>query len=79
MARPCYIYLKLKMPGPHGTITVDGSRDIALACEKEDVTFAESACAEESRNAHKAEDKPSTLTILKRPALGATEPGPSNK
>ena len=40
MARPCYIYLKLKMPGPHGVITVDGSRDIALACEKEDVTFA---------------------------------------
>jgi hypothetical protein len=25
MARPCYIYLKLKMPGPKGTITVEGN------------------------------------------------------
>ena len=79
MARPCYIYLKLKMPGPHGVITVEGSRDIALACEKEDVTYAESACAEESRKTHKTENEPPALTILKRPALESTEPGPSNK
>jgi hypothetical protein len=29
MARPCYVYLKLKMPGPEGTIKVDGDRKIA--------------------------------------------------
>ena len=26
MARPCYVYLKLKMPGPKGVITVTGDR-----------------------------------------------------
>jgi len=26
MARPCYVYLKLKMPGPKGVITVTGNR-----------------------------------------------------
>ena len=30
MARPCYVYLQLKMPGYKGTITVHGSRKIAL-------------------------------------------------
>ena len=30
MARPCYVYLQLKMPGHKGTITVHGSRKIAL-------------------------------------------------
>ena len=27
MARPCYAYLKLKMSGPNGTITVDKDKD----------------------------------------------------
>ena len=26
MARPCYVYLKLKMPGPKGVITITGRR-----------------------------------------------------
>ncbi|KAI5000347.1 hypothetical protein ZWY2020_004936 [Hordeum vulgare] len=33
MARPCYAYLKLKMPGPKGPITVHGDRKIAQECE----------------------------------------------
>ena len=33
MARPCYVYLQLKMPGHKGTITVHGSCKIALECE----------------------------------------------
>ena len=36
MARPCYVYLKLKMPGPKGPITVDGDRRIAKECEEGD-------------------------------------------
>ena len=47
MARPCYVYLKLKMPGPEGTITVNGDRKIALECEEGDAAYAESACAAE--------------------------------
>lgn len=45
MARPCYIYIKLKMSAPKGTITVGGSRKIAQECEEGDATYAESACA----------------------------------
>ncbi len=29
MARPCYVYLKLKMPGPKGVITITGNRQRA--------------------------------------------------
>ena len=32
MARPCYMYLKLKMPGPRGVITVTGNRQRAEEC-----------------------------------------------
>ena len=32
------------MPGPKGTITVDGDRKIARECEEGDATYAESAC-----------------------------------
>ena len=32
MARPCYVYLKLKMPGPKGVITVTGDRQKAEEC-----------------------------------------------
>ena len=34
MARPCYAYLKMKMPGHNGTITVHGDVDRAIECEK---------------------------------------------
>ena len=44
MARPCYIYLKLKMPGPKGVITVNGSRQMALEYEQGDAAMAETAC-----------------------------------
>ncbi|XP_020148037.1 uncharacterized protein [Aegilops tauschii subsp. strangulata] len=32
MARPCYVYLKLKMPGPGGMITVTTNRQRAEDC-----------------------------------------------
>ena len=32
MARPCYMYLKLKMPGPKGVIIVTGNRQKAAEC-----------------------------------------------
>ena len=47
MASPCYIYLQLKMPGHKGTITVHGSRKIALDCEESDAAYTESVCATE--------------------------------
>ena len=47
MARPCYVYLQLKMPGHKGTITVHGSRKIALECKEGDAAYAEAVCATE--------------------------------
>ena len=32
MARRCYVYLKLKMPGPRGVITVPGNRQRTEEC-----------------------------------------------
>jgi hypothetical protein len=41
MARPCYIYSKLKMPGPNGTITISGNFKKAKECERGNAAFAE--------------------------------------
>ena len=32
MARPCYVYLKLKMPSPRGVITISSNRNKAEEC-----------------------------------------------
>ena len=47
MAQPCYVYLKLKMSGHKGTITVHGSQKIALECEEGGAAYAESVYATE--------------------------------
>ena len=71
MARPYYTYLKLKMPGPHGVITVQGSHDIALACEKNGATYAEAACNTEHHRVHRKPDIEDSMlessTALKEP------------
>ena len=41
MARPCYIYNKLKMPGENGTITISGNFKKAKECERGMTVFAE--------------------------------------
>lgn len=41
MARPCYVYQKLKMPSPNGIITVHGNFKHAHACDIENVDLAE--------------------------------------
>lgn len=42
MARPCYVYLKLKIPGPCGVITVSGDFRCSNECEIACVDIAES-------------------------------------
>ena len=64
MARPCYVYLQLKMPGHKGTITVHGSRKIALECEEGDPSYAESVCATEELNFYKDNVDPADMTSL---------------
>ena len=54
MARPCYVYLQLKIPGPKGVITVYGDREKPIECEEGDAAFAESACAAEELKGYKS-------------------------
>ncbi|KAI4999542.1 hypothetical protein ZWY2020_004131 [Hordeum vulgare] len=74
MARPCYVYLKLKMPGLKGTITVNGNRKIAHECEEGDVAYAESACVAEDLKFHKANVDPTDMSPLKKPTIDPEPP-----
>ena len=62
MARPCYVYLQLKMTGHKGTIMVDGNRKIALECEEGDAAYAESTCAMEELKFYKDNVDPTDMT-----------------
>ena len=70
MARPCYVYPQLKMPGYKGTITVHGSRKIALECEEGDAAYAKSVCAIEELKFYKDNVDPADMTPLKKPTTG---------
>ncbi|KAI4987360.1 hypothetical protein ZWY2020_020160 [Hordeum vulgare] len=74
MARPCYVYLKLKMPGPKGPITIHDDRKIAQECEEGDAAYAESACAAEELKFHQSNVDPADMTPLKRPAIDSEPP-----
>ena len=76
MARPCYVYLQLKMPGYKGTITVHGSREIALECEEGDAAYAESVYATEELKFYKDNVDPADMTPRKKPT---TEHDPTLK
>jgi len=67
MARPCYVYLQLKMLGPEGTIIVHGNRKLALECEEGDAAYAESACDMEELKYYKDNVDPADMTPLKKP------------
>jgi hypothetical protein len=47
MAIPNYTYLKLKMPGPHGVITIGSSFQRAYQCEVESCELASAVIASE--------------------------------
>jgi len=71
-ARPCYVYLQLKIPGPNGVITVHGDRQRALECEDAGSAIAEEACIANSSHRYKPQ---MSLRSPKRTALG----GPRRK
>jgi hypothetical protein len=74
MARPCYIYLKLKMPGPNGPITVHGSRKVTMECEEGDAAYAEAACATEELKIYTSNIDPADMTPLKKPSTEGEQP-----
>lgn len=69
-----YVYLKLKMPGPRGTITISGDQKIAQECEEGDVAYAESACAAEELKFYQANVDPTNMTPLKKPTIDSEPP-----
>lgn len=73
MARPCYAYLKLKLPGPNGNITIDGDGDKAIECEKGNAVFAESVIATEELERLKLSVDPNDMTITKKPTIDAKD------
>ena len=55
------------MPGYKGTITVHGSRKVALECEEGDTAYAETGCAAEELKFYQDNVDPADMTSLKKP------------
>ena len=68
MARPCYVYLKLKMPGPKGVITVTGDRKKAEECFQKGSKIADSRVTAVEFEEYKQNADPSDLLRSKNPA-----------
>ena len=66
----------LRLLGHKGTITVHGSRKVALECEEGDAAYAESACATEELKFYQDNVDPADMTSLKKPT---TEHDPTLK
>jgi hypothetical protein len=69
MAMPHYAYLKMKLPGPRGMITVTGSFKKSLACAKESSQLAEAlVIAEEKRQLlHRVELAQQDMPVCQSP------------
>jgi len=65
-ARPCYIYNKLKIPGPNGWITVSGDFKKARECEEGEAAFAESVIAGEELKGYRAAVDPAEMHTTKK-------------
>ena len=68
MARPCYVYLKLQMPGPKGMITVTGNRKKAEECFQKGSKIADAQMVAEEWQEHQRNADPSDLLRAKKPA-----------
>ncbi|XP_020148033.1 uncharacterized protein [Aegilops tauschii subsp. strangulata] len=67
MARPCYVYLKLKMPGPKGVTTVTGNRQRAEECLQKGSKIADDQMAVVELEEYKKNADPSDLLHSKKP------------
>ena len=68
MARPCYVYLKLKMPGPKGVITITGNRKKAEECFQKGSKIADAQMAVVELREYQKTAEPSDLLRAKKPA-----------
>ena len=68
MDRPCYVYLKLKMPGPRGVITITGNRQKAEECFQKGTKIADAQMAADEMQEYRKNADPSDLLRSKKPA-----------
>ena len=68
MARPCYVYLKLKMPGPKGVIAITGNRKKAEECFQKGSKIADAQMAVVELQEYQKTADPSDLLRAKKPA-----------
>ena len=68
MARPCYVYLKLKMPGPKGVITVTGNRQKGEECFQKGSKIADAQMVAVELQEYQKNVDPSDLLRAKKPA-----------
>ena len=66
MARPCYVYLKLKMPGPKGVITITGNRKKAEECFQKGSKIADAQMAVVELQEYEKNADPSDLLRAKK-------------
>ena len=72
MARPCYVYLKLKMPGPKGATTITGNQKKAEECFQKGSKIADAQMVAEEWQEHQKNADPSDLFRAKKPAAEST-------
>ena len=68
MARPCYVYLKLKMPGPKGVITITGNRQRAEECLQQGSRITDQQMVVLELDEYKKTVNPADLMRSKKPA-----------
>src|SRR5664279_537488 len=71
MARPCYVYNKLKIPGPNGVITISGNFKKAKECKAGNAICAEAVISAEELEKYKKEVDPKEMPAGKKPPSGS--------
>ena len=69
MAQPCYVYLKLKMHGPKGVITITGNRKKAEECFQKGSKISNSQITVVELEEYQKNADPSDLLRVKKRAL----------
>ena len=68
MARPCYIYSKIKMPGPNGIIIVQGDFKKAKECKAANAVHAEEEISREELEDLKKTMGPNEMPATEKPS-----------
>lgn len=68
MARPCYVYLKMKMPGPKGVITVTCNRQRADECLQQGSKIADQQMVVVELEEYQKNTDPADVMRSKKPA-----------